>query len=380
MRVAVVAPEFPPELGGMQTYALEFAKELAGRGHNVTVFTRPHADGELELPGVDVRPELKLSRRSDRRLLSIYRFDVWHVMNAAYAWLALETGGVVVSVHGNDFLRPYIPMVRVKFKRYPWLWRADASLDRLERRWNKWLTRRLVNRALPRTTAILANSRYTERVLLEQYPRCKGRTSAAMVGVAGTFLEQPFSTQPVHDVTRMITVCRLSEARKNVDRVLLALAALKERYPFHYTVVGEGPLHAELESLSAELGLSDRVTFTGKVSDDALKEMLSESDLFVLASSVLPHSHEGFGIVYLEAAACGTPALAARQAGAAEAIEDGVSGYFVEEPTVDQLTRALGRFLGGEIAFDRAGCRNFARGFSWARVVDAALDVYPKRG
>ena len=68
--------------------------------------------------------------------------------------------------------------------------------------------------------------------------------------------------------------------------------------------------------------------------------------------------------------------LAARLAGAAEAVEEGTSGVFVDEPTIENLAEALGRFLRGEIRFDRQACRNFAHRFTWRKVVDHALQYY----
>ena len=153
-------------------------------------------------------------------------------------------------------------------------------------------------------------------------------------------------------------------------------AQLKERHDFRYTIVGDGHDRTRLEALAKELQLSDRVRFTGFVSRDELLDVYAHSDLMVLTSSAIPGSHEGFGIVYLEAAASGVPSLAARVAGAAEAVAEGRSGMYVEEPTVPALVEALGRFLGGAVTFDQEACRQFARGFMWANVVDHSLRYY----
>jgi phosphatidylinositol alpha-1,6-mannosyltransferase len=177
-------------------------------------------------------------------------------------------------------------------------------------------------------------------------------------------------------VPRLLTVARLGEPRKNVDRVLEALARLKGRYAFRYTVVGDGALRGDLEALGRRLGLADCVQFAGFVSREDLMRYYAQSDLFVLVSSVLPESHEGFGIVYLEAAASGVPSLAVRQAGAAEAVADGVSGMYVSESEVGQIEGALAKFLSRERRFDRDECRGFARGFSYGHLVDRALPYY----
>ena len=83
-------------------------------------------------------------------------------------------------------------------------------------------------------------------------------TSIGLVGVSGDFFDGVYTEDPSR-VPRLITVCRLSEPRKNVDAVLRALAELKDEYPFSYTIVGDGPLRQGLEQLSRELGLVDRV-------------------------------------------------------------------------------------------------------------------------
>jgi phosphatidylinositol alpha-1,6-mannosyltransferase len=140
--------------------------------------------------------------------------------------------------------------------------------------------------------------------------------------------------------------------------------------------VGDGYDRDRLAALSVELGLGELVEFSGFVSREQLHVRYACADLFVMTSSVVPFSHEGFGIVYLEAAASGVPSLAARVAGAAEAIEDGVSGMFVEEPTVDAIESALCDYLSGARSFDPEACRRFARGFTWRRVVEYALPYY----
>ena len=378
MHVGVISPEFPPEVGGIQTYACEFVRELARRGVRVTVFTQPHADGEASLPGVKIVPALRLRRALDRHVLQAPAIDAWQVMNAAYAWVALEASPVVISVHGNDFLQPYFPVARPDLQRLPGLWRSSRWRPALEKALGLRLTERLVRRALPRAAHVLANSRYTEQVLLEKVPACRGITSAALVGVSSEFLDCEAGRGPIGH-SRLITVCRLAEPRKNVDLVLRALARLKDRYRFSYTVVGDGPLRPGLEQLVSELGLREQVRFVGFVENAALRSLLAQSDLFVLTSSISATSHEGFGIAYLEANACGTPVLAARLAGAVEAVEEGVSGFFVDPPTLESIAAALERFFLGQANFDPAACRAFAARFTWERVVDRAVGYYRPR-
>ena len=376
LRIGIVSPEFPPDIGGVETYAFEFARELGKRGHDVHVFTFRHAHGEVQMPGVKIWPVLRGRRDYDGPVLREHHMDVWHVMNAAYAWLGLEMQPVVVTVHGNDFLRPYILVGCPGFSRLPVLWRFSGVSRWAEVLLGKMLTARLVRQSLHRVRHIVTNSAYTEGVLLEQFPNCKDKTSVGLVGVSEAFFDAKRPTDH-NPVPHLITVCRLSEPRKNVGLVLRALAELKGEYAFSYTVVGDGKQRQGLEKLSHSLGLSDRVSFRGFVSSEVLMHLLAASDLFILTSSIIPGSHEGFGIAYLEANACGTPVLAARLAGAVEAVREGESGIFVDEPSVSAIKGALKRFLDGGVNIDRNSCRAFARGFTWAKVVDHALQYYP---
>jgi len=288
-------------------------------GHRVTVFTIAHRDGKAELPGVRILPRLRQRRRLDRQLLKTHPMQVWHATNAAYSWLVEETASVVLSVHGNDFLQPYVEVARPDIDRLPLLWRLRGRprdwLTALDARIGERQTRRLVARTLPRVPCVVTNSHYTEAALLEKYPGCRGHTSVALVGVGDHFLRAPLTLRAGGGPARLVTVCRLAERRKNVDLVLRALAELKDRHRFTYTIVGDGATRGALERLAGELGLGDRVRFTGRVSQTELMAHLGSADLFILASSALPSSHEGFGIAYLEANALGTPVLAARLPG-----------------------------------------------------------------
>ena len=185
MKIAIVSPEFPPERGGIQTYSFEFARELGCHGHDVTVFTRAHDGGEMKDTPFHIEPVLQLRRRTDRGILRDQSFDVWHAMNAAYSWLALENPRTFVTVHGTDFLLPYFPVERFDFaQRLGFGARLDCWIgDRL--------TSALVQRALPRAAHIFTNSRYTEKRFCEKNPSCRGKTSAAMVGVSEEYFALP---------------------------------------------------------------------------------------------------------------------------------------------------------------------------------------------
>lgn len=376
MHIGIVTSEFPPDIGGVETYAIQFAKTLVTLGYEVTVFMHTHHNVGLSMPGITLCPVLKFCRRLDRDILKQYEVDAWHVMNAAHSWLALETDKpVVVSIHGNDFLNPYPLTGTPALASLGPLWRYANILAPLERWIGKKLTSKYMREALPKVKAILANSQYTEQVFLENFPECVGKTLVAQVGVSDNFLATSLGNKN-NAITQLLTVSRLSEPRKNVERVLEALSQLSTQFDFRYTIIGDGSFKPRLEMQVKNLGLENKVKFLGRQSTENVIAAMRLADLFILTSSTLPDSHEGFGIVYLEAAACGTPSLATRQAGASEAIGDGESGFFVDEPTVENIKDALQKFLKGDINFNSQTCRQFAEKFTWQRVVEKALPFY----
>jgi phosphatidylinositol alpha-1,6-mannosyltransferase len=376
MHIGIVTSEFPPDIGGVEIYAAEFAKALVTIGYEVTVFVSSHHDIKFSIPGITLCPVLKFCRRLDRDILLQYDVDAWHVMNAAHSWLALETKKpVVVSIHGNDFLKPYPLTGAPYFASRKLLWRCANTLAPLERWFGKKLTSIYMRKALPKAKVILANSHYTQQIFIENFPECVSNTLVAQVGVSNNFLATSLKYKS-NDIPQLLTVSRLSEPRKNVGLVIEALSQLSAQFDFRYTIIGEGSFKPQLEIQVKNLGLDNKIKFLGLQSTENVIATMRHADLFVLPSSTLPDSHEGFGIVYLEAAACGVPSLATRQAGAIEAISDGESGFFVDEPTVENIKDALQRFLKGDMAFDSHICRQFSEQFTWQRVIKKALPFY----
>jgi phosphatidyl-myo-inositol dimannoside synthase len=141
---------------------------------------------------------------------------------------------------------------------------------------------------------------------------------------------------------RLITVSRIVP-NKGIDVVLRALAILdKKNIPFHYVIAGSGPERESLEELALHLGLNDRVEFTGYVPEESKWPLLHAADLFVMPSRVNPmEQHEGFGIAFLEAAACGIPSIGSNAGGIPDAVIDGETGILVEPDSAEKLADAL---------------------------------------
>jgi phosphatidylinositol alpha-1,6-mannosyltransferase len=127
----------------------------------------------------------------------------------------------------------------------------------------------------------------------------------------------------------ILSVGRLDrrEAYKGQDRVIAALPELNAKGPKPlYLIAGEGDDRPRLQTLAVQIGVADQVRFLGEVAEQALPDLYRAADVFAL-----PSTGEGFGIVYLEAMACGTPAIGLDVGGAPDALGDGRLGVMVPE-------------------------------------------------
>jgi len=141
----------------------------------------------------------------------------------------------------------------------------------------------------------------------------------------------------------ILTVARLSQSEKykGYDKILEALPKIIEKIPnIHYLLVGKGDDTDRIKDIIKNLGIQSSVTFTGFVSDEELCDYYNICDVFAM-----PSKKEGFGIVYLEAMACGKPCLGSNQDGAIDALAQGDLGVLVNPDDVDEIANTLIQIL-----------------------------------
>lgn len=143
----------------------------------------------------------------------------------------------------------------------------------------------------------------------------------------------------------ILTVGRL-QRRKGFDNVIRSLPWLREQgIDAHYAVIGIGEEQGYLQQLAAELGVADRVHLLGHVSYDDLPRWYAACDLFAMPNRDIAGDTEGFGLVFLEAACAGKPAVAGTAGGTGSAVIDGVTGLRVDGERLEAIAQALARLL-----------------------------------
>jgi glycosyltransferase involved in cell wall biosynthesis len=204
--------------------------------------------------------------------------------------------------------------------------------------------------ALQEADRILCVSRYTRDRLLEEQSLDPNKVTI----LPNTFNVNRFQIKPKplallerHGLSLgqpiILTVSRLvqSEQYKGYDKVLRALPQIRQKIPnIHYLMVGKGDDRPRIEKIITELQLQDCVTLVGFIPDAELCDYYNLCDVFAM-----PSKREGFGIVYLEAIACGKPTLAGNKDGAVDALLQGKLGALVDPDNTDEIAQTLIQIL-----------------------------------
>jgi phosphatidylinositol alpha-1,6-mannosyltransferase len=170
----------------------------------------------------------------------------------------------------------------------------------------------------------------------------------------------------------LITVARLVP-HKGQDFAIRALAGLREEFPdLRYVMVGTGHDEQRLRDLALEMGVAQRIIFAGALGDDELPEAYATSTVYVGLSRIDREINvEGFGISFVEAAACGVPSVAGDSGGVRSAVRDGETGIVVPPVDIPSISAAIASLLRDDST--RQGMGRAARNavethYNWDRV------------
>jgi len=207
--------------------------------------------------------------------------------------------------------------------------------------------------ALRHADRVLANSDYTRDLLVHLIGVAPERISL----VYPTVDEQRFRPGLAAGDLRsaigldggqklILSVGRLQQ-RKGFDNVIRALPSLRQRgLDVHYALIGIGEDLERLRTLAAEFGLAERVHLLGHVSYEDLPRWYNACDVFAMPNRDINGDTEGFGLVFLEAAASAKPVVAGEAGGTGSAVVDGQTGLRVDGENVEAVSEALFRVLG----------------------------------
>ena len=237
--------------------------------------------------------------------------------------------------------------------------------------------------ALEQASLVLCVSRHTRRTALSyaNIPQHRIRVQANTVSdeyTPGNREAARSSFGIARNAFCLLSVGRLDsqERYKGQDRVINALPELKKLDPnLLYLISGEGDDRPRLEALAQKVGVADVVRFLGQVPRENLADLYRAADLFTL-----PSTGEGFGIVFLEAMACGTPALGIGVSGARDALADGELGLAPRQHELeDVLATAISQYNRNDECLARAVNSRFGTSRFAARASELFAPMFLKR-
>jgi len=180
------------------------------------------------------------------------------------------------------------------------------------------------------------------------------------------------------DQPLILSVGRL-QPRKGFDMLIRSLPALLQQgLDVHYASIGIGEHQDHLNDLTQELGLTDRVHFLGHVAADDLPNWYNACDVFSMPNREIDGDTEGFGMVFVEASACGKPVIAGRAGGTGSAVIHDVTGLRVDGNKLEEVTEALERLLSDKALAARLGNQGHTRvvnELSWEAVAEKTVSL-----
>ncbi|GAC1384432.1 MAG: D-inositol-3-phosphate glycosyltransferase [Marmoricola sp.] len=402
-RVAMISLHTSPldqpgmgDAGGLNVYVTEVARELAARGVEVDIFTRATRSDQPSrieaAPGVSVRHVLAgpfegLDKDALPAQLCVFAREVlraeaehqpahYDVVHSHY-WLSGQVGALARDRWGVPLVHTMHTMAKVKNA-----YLADGDSPEP--------SARIIGeeQVVAAADVLIANTDEEAKDLINCYDADPGRVEVVQPGVdLSAFAPRPRAEARQRlglpaDADVLVFVGRI-QPLKAPDVLLRAAAILMQQRPERRgrTVVaivggpsGSGLEHPEmLSDLAQRLGIADLVRFVPPVDRGTL------ADWYAAASLVcVPSYNESFGLVALEAEACGTPVIAAAVGGLPTAVRHGVSGLLIDGHDAAAYATAIARVLEepGLHAALSAGATAQAAQFTWSRTADRIVEVY----
>ncbi len=404
----LLCQRFLPEMGGSIRWMHEVYRRWPGT-LGVDVITHDyygHPPRTPEFPQTPARPDnergdcvtapnLRMDRRDifmrDWGLESFDRLRRYWRMTAAVRQRLRSNPRAQVRVHCIHAvpevvsLLPLLPRYRRRMKIICYAHGEEVTACDSSRQ-----LRFLMRRAYAACDLILANSRYTLGVLRPHLSA--GQLAKVEVVHPGVDIDEFTGSEnagadwrekeALHGKPVVLTVGRL-DPRKNHAAILRAIANLRTKHPLlTYYIVGQGRHHSALQALTEQLGLTDCVVFAGSVDGAGKIAMLGACDVFAMPAVRDGTDVEGFGMVFIEAGACGKPVLAGKEGGQAEAVMAGETGLVVDGNDDVAVTEALDRLLTDKMLAGRLGTagRQHAEQLDWQRIMETTVELVEKMG
>ncbi|HEV7615864.1 MAG TPA: glycosyltransferase family 4 protein [Solirubrobacterales bacterium] len=324
-RVLLLTPDFPPSEGGIQLLLSRIVENTPEIEFRVLTLGQPESEAYDREFAAEVRRVG--SAGGDRRRAAL-TLNLRSLTEARSFRPDVILSGHVVASLGAVALRRTLRVPLVQYVH------ADEFRVR----------NRLTATAVKQADATIAVSRYTRDMCLD------AGADPARIHVIPPGIDLPPAPSGERDEQpTLLTVATLLFRYKGHDTMVRALPLIRAKVPgMRWVVVGDGPFRPALENAIRAYGVGDAVELRGRVSDEERDDWLDRANVFCMPSRVPAAGlgGEGFGIVYMEAAARGIPTIGGNVAGARDAVLDGETGLLVDPTDHLALAGAATELLG----------------------------------
>jgi glycosyltransferase involved in cell wall biosynthesis len=371
-KILIFTHEYPPYPGGIARYAGELARAAAEAGHEVHVVAPGYGDKDHPQearPGAVTVHRTRAGEYRGSRLPAM----IWEVLHHTrkQEW---------DFVHAAD--RPYATVLAfvARFKRLDYQATAHGT-DVMTLHRSKATKLLCHGNPYAASNRILCNSDFTRDLLHRELPDLpRDKSLVTHLGVNAFWFGEPGADLVralrlrlgIKAEQRIVLTVARRERRKGHLAVLRSLAGCWQAgiQDLHYVIVGPAG-EAEYEAeLGNEVGrMPFPVTLTGVLAEPELRALYRAAAVFCMPGLPVAERIEGFGLAYLEAAACSLPSIGTRMGGVSEVIKDRETGFLLPEPDTTLLNTALRSLLTDELLRQRMGAaaQRWARDFTWER-------------
>ena len=386
------------DTGGMNVYVRELTRQLGRMGIHVDVFTRsqdehvPHVVHELgygnRVVHVPAGPEIPLPKREMAEYIpqfveGIKQFvaekDIQYDLIHSHYWMSGLAAEALSDAWGN------VPIVHMFHTLGEMKNRIARSEDEREGAYRIDGEKRVI----ARVDRIIASTLAEQTQLQFLYKANKRKITIIPPGVDTSHfypipMDEARQYLGVDPDNKLVLFVGRIEPLKGLDTLVKAISWRRTFKPGQVTlaIIGGDPdaspqeMSAEMariQKLCDDLCMGRMVVFLGKRAQDTLPYYYSAADVLVM-----PSHYESFGMVALEAMACGTPVIASQVGGLAFLVKDGETGYHVPDQDPEALCEKLLDILSDPHQREKMGLRaaEYARDYAWANIANQMLEVY----
>jgi len=432
MKIGVISGRYYPNLfGGGEIYAYDLNKELERMGHEISVFTssvkgspRREIINNVKVQRTKIIP-FTFKNIGIRGVNSIVNSVNPQIFSDATDFLSRNRTEIV---HFNDSwdILGFMPAIKVKKQGIPYIvdlhapWPvcfngicfrnrktclepispiqcADCTVNAFKDLFGRWqtiakpalwieigvflLVQKISKHFLSEAEKIVVHSLFMKEVIQKKLCVAEKKLEVVPCFVSNRFMKQSKEAFSLRiDIKKKRSNVILSVGRlvpgKGLNRLLRVFSeVLKEKRDSKLIIVGEGPQRGQLENLAKKLGINSNVTFTGRVSNQRLLDYYTIAKVFVFPVT----RAEPFGMVNIEAMACGLPVVASKAGGVMDIVVDNLTGFLVNIDDNGMLAEKILQVLSDDTLAEKMGARGRKRveeKFTLNIVTKRVLEIY----